>query len=112
MKETKAETSSSTPVCNTAKARVMTFRHQVTGMKHSRSASFETGASAEGGAQHPSSMLGDPMMWPSPSSWTVPSRTYEYRTISFNFSDPRMPGILRKPIKVRSPGLDPLLCLA
>ena len=86
----------------------MTFRHQVTGMKHSRSASFETGDSAKGGAHHLSSMLGDPAMWPSPSSWTVPSRTYEYRTVSFNFSDPRMPGILRKPIKVRSSGLDPL----
>ena len=78
----------------------MTPRHQVTGMKHSRSASFDTGGSAEGGPRHPSSMLGDPMMWPSPSSWTVPSRTYEYRTVSFSFSDPRMPGILRKPIKV------------
>lgn len=83
-------------------------RHQVTGMKHSRSASFEANGYAE---PQSSAMLGDSLNWPSPSSWTVPSRAYEYRTVSFNFSDPRMPAILRRPIQVPllSSSL-PLLC--
>ena len=74
-----------------------TCRHQVTGMKHSRSASFEANGYAD---PQSSAMLGDSLSWPSPSSWTVPSRAYKYRTVSFNFSDPRMPGILRRPIQV------------
>ncbi|CAL5219001.1 g756 [Coccomyxa viridis] len=71
-------------------------KHQVTGMKHSRSGSFESNGYAEPQKQ---TLLGDPLIWPSPSSWTVPSRAYEYRTVSFNFSDPRVPQILQHPIQ-------------
>ncbi len=66
-------------------------------MKHSRSGSFESNGYAEPQKQ---TLLGDPLKWPSPSSWTVPSRAYEYRTVSFNFSDPRVPQILQHPIQV------------
>ena len=66
-------------------------------MKHSRSGSFESNGYAEPQKQ---TLLGDPLIWPSPSSWTVPSRAYEYRTVSFNFSDPRVPQILQHPIQV------------
>jgi hypothetical protein len=38
--------------------------------------------------------------WPSPASWTVPARAYEYRTLAFHFADPRLPRILRPPIQV------------
>ena len=67
-------------------------------MKHSRSGSFESNGYKD---THSGSLLGDPMHWPSPSSWTVPSRAYDYRTVSFNFRDPRLPQILQHPIQVR-----------
>ena len=78
-------------------------------MKHSRSASFETNGYGE---PQSGTLLGDPLNWPSPASWTVPSRAYEYRTVSFNFSDPRMPGILKQPIQVRCghlPTMQPIM---
>ena len=67
-------------------------------MKHSRSGSFESNGYAEPQNQ---TLLGGPLIWPSPSSWTVPSRAYEYRTVSFNFADPRVPQVLQHPIQVR-----------
>ena len=66
-------------------------------MKHSRSGSFESSGYADLSI---GTLLGAPMIWPSPSSWTVPSRAYDYRTVAFNFSDPRVPQILRHPIQV------------
>ena len=74
-------------------------RHQVTGMKHSRSGSFESNGYVE---PLKGTLLGAPIIWPSPSSWTVPSRAYDYRTVAFNFSDPRVPQILQHPIQVCS----------
>ena len=38
--------------------------------------------------------------WPSPSCWTMASHAYDYRSVAFQFSDPRMPTILRPAIQV------------
>ncbi|CAL8460798.1 g329 [Coccomyxa elongata] len=37
--------------------------------------------------------------WPSPSCWTMESHTYAYRSVAFQFTDARMPTILRPAIQ-------------
>ncbi|EIE25633.1 hypothetical protein COCSUDRAFT_83640 [Coccomyxa subellipsoidea C-169] len=37
--------------------------------------------------------------WPSPSCWTMASHAYDYRSVAFQFTDSRMPTILRPAIQ-------------
>ena len=38
--------------------------------------------------------------WPDTCSWTVPCHVYKYRTVTFNFDDPSLPGVLQPAINV------------
>ncbi len=39
--------------------------------------------------------------WPETCSWTVPCHVYKYRTVTFNFEDPSLPGVLQPAINVK-----------
>ncbi|KAL3156758.1 hypothetical protein ABBQ38_001033 [Trebouxia sp. C0009 RCD-2024] len=39
--------------------------------------------------------------WPETCSWTVPCHVFKYRTVTFSFTDPSLPVILRPAINVR-----------
>ena len=38
--------------------------------------------------------------WPETCSWTVPCHIFKYRTVTFNFKDPSLPGVLEPAINV------------
>lgn len=40
--------------------------------------------------------------WPETCSWTVPCHIFKYRTVTFNFKDPLLPGVLEPAINVSS----------
>ena len=42
-----------------------------------------------------------PEHWPETCSWTVPCHIFKYRTVTFNFKDPSLPGVLQPAIHVR-----------
>ena len=39
-------------------------------------------------------------LWPQTCSWTIPCHVYKYRTVTFNFRDPSLPGVLQPAINV------------
>jgi len=50
--------------------------------------------------QSGSSEQGVQDLWPETCSWTVPCHVYKYRTVTFNFEDPSLPGVLQPAINV------------
>ena len=50
--------------------------------------------------QSGSSKHGVGEQWPETCSWTVPCHVYKYRTVTFNFRDPSLPGVLQPAINV------------
>lgn len=48
--------------------------------------------------QSGSSEQGVQDQWPETCSWTVPCHVYKYRTVTFNFEDPSLPGVLQPAI--------------
>ena len=50
--------------------------------------------------QSGSSEQGIQDLWPETCSWTVPCHAYKYRTVTFNFEDPSLPGVLQSAINV------------
>ncbi len=50
--------------------------------------------------QSGSSEQGVQDQWPETCSWTVPCHVYKYRTVTFNFEDPSLPGVLQPAINV------------
>ncbi|KAL0032280.1 hypothetical protein WJX79_002214 [Trebouxia sp. C0005] len=48
--------------------------------------------------QSGSSEQGVQDLWPETCSWTVPCHVYKYRTVTFNFEDPSLPGVLQPAI--------------
>ena len=50
--------------------------------------------------QSGSSEQGIQDLWPETCSWTVPCHVYKYRTVTFNFEDPSLPGVLQSAINV------------
>ena len=53
----------------------------------------------------------DAERWPPASSWTMATATFEYRSITFNFRDPMLPGVLQPVIQVRNRHTLLLVCL-
>ena len=47
-----------------------------------------------------SSEQGMPAQWPEVCTWTLPCHVYNYRTVTFNFRDPALPGVLQPAINV------------
>ena len=50
--------------------------------------------------QSGSSVQSTQEQWPDTCSWTVPCHVYNYRTVTFNFDDPSLPGVLQPAINV------------
>ncbi|DBA96501.1 TPA: hypothetical protein ACH3X1_015380 [Trebouxia sp. C0004] len=55
-------------------------------------------AEDELGRQSGSSEQGIQDEWPDTCTWTVPCHVYKYRTVTFNFEDPSLPGVLQPAI--------------
>ena len=50
--------------------------------------------------------------WPETCSWTVPCHMFKYRTVTFNFTDPSLPEVLRPAINVSSKCPDSKACMS